>query len=125
MASGADCPFIRAFYALYKFHLMGEIPSPLKQNSASALPAFANGVTGDVALHGALMSALCKCALGEMFGCATLHTGPPHLKTRLFHFPAHQLNDLSFWQAKLCFYGIKRRAVFPCHFYDAVYLLWC
>ncbi len=50
---------------------------------------------------------------------------PPHAKAGGLHLPAHQADYLRFRQSELLLDSLKWRAVFPGHFNDAVYLLWC
>lgn len=47
----------------------------------------------------------------------------PHAEAGGFHFPAHELDDFCFWVAGLFLDFIEGAAIFPCHAYDLVSLL--
>ena len=66
------------------------------------------------------VSAAALHALGPqrgVFGDAPAHAFAPHAKRRWLHLRAHKINHGRFIQAKLNFYRLKRRAIFPSHFY--------
>ena len=66
------------------------------------------------------MSASDKCPFCAVFGSTFLNPCPPSLPWRRLQFSAHQHDNFFFRKSKLRFNGIKRRAVFPGHFNDAV-----
>ena len=59
-------------------------------------------------------------ALSGVFGFSAGYSLPPHAKGGRFHLATHHGADLIFFKAKLHFNCLKRGAVFPGHFNDAV-----
>jgi len=57
-----------------------------------------------------------------MLGFAPVYPLAPHFKRRGLHVVAHQGSDFVLAKAKLRIDGIKRRAIFPCHGNDPVYV---
>jgi hypothetical protein len=55
-----------------------------------------------------------------MLGAAASDSFAPHPKTAGFHLSPHQFDDLFFFEAKLQLDRVKRGAVFPRHFDDAI-----
>ena len=56
----------------------------------------------------------------SVFCLATRNSFSPHSKRWCFHFFPHKHNHLTFRQSKLIFNRFKGRAIFPCHFDNAV-----
>ena len=79
-----------------------------------------NFVVANGALSGAFKTVYIFNPYSGMLGFAALHTLSPQTPRRWFHFPFHQCLYIIFTQPKLGKYGIKRRAVFPCHFNNTV-----
>jgi hypothetical protein len=84
---------------------------------------FADLITGNGPLPGAPEAQRIFAAELCVLGFASADPGPPHSKTGALHLPPHEGYDLCLRQAELQLNGLKRGAVFPCHFYDAVYVL--
>ena len=59
-----------------------------------------------------------------MLGSTALYACSPHFEGTLLHAAAHQFDGFSLSDAKLAEDGIKRSAVFPGHFDDAVDVFW-
>ncbi|MEN9983113.1 MAG: hypothetical protein RI918_1082 [Pseudomonadota bacterium] len=54
-----------------------------------------------------------------MLGGAATHPLTPHSEGAGFHVGAHEIDHRRFVQPIGALYRFKRRAVFPCHFYDS------
>jgi hypothetical protein len=94
-------------------------PAPLLTNSAF----FAELIAGNSPLPGAPEPHRVVAAELLVLGFSATYTRPPHSETGGFHLPAHEGDDGRLRQSELRFDGLEGRAIFPGHFYDAVYVL--